>query len=477
MLGALRRRLDARVADQAGFTLIEVLAALLLLSVGIFAVMSTFDFSRASTNQSELETAAVDRVQREVEAIRSLPYEQAAHPTGGILPASSDPKDPTSRISGSNFRWNRANASASEPLVIDAAGTVPMKQTIPRGDDDRFGYTIWRFVTQTQEPACASAVDCEDGGDQYRRVTVVVRADGLGGSLDPVWSSTTVIDPAMAANNDDVPETLCQSDDGTTLVRCSAGTSGELLYFLTNTSAGASNVRQQIPADPLQRKLHKTVRIPSSCTAGSATGCPVPDLMVGTGIPPLGADDPVPPLSSYATDVTPAVAVGRPIVQQDSGTCATTPTMGSDLKGAYWVSPALAEDHQLTGKGTLHLYTRTWSGTDAQVDLCGAVYSVPSNIANPVAAPPQEIGRFSGRYAWPAAPDAPLPGEPEPARLRPLSVDLRLGLTQLHTIPSGRRVGLRLWVANSSGDDIVLSYDHVDQQASLALRTEELHGN
>lgn len=473
----MRRERPSRLGDQAGFTLIEVLAALLLLSIGIFAVMSSFDFSRASTNQSELETAAVDRIQREVEAVRSLPYEQVAHPLGGILAASSDPKDPTSRIAGTSFRWNRANASATEPLVAEAAGRVPMRQVIPRGEDDRFGYTIWRFVTQTREPACAAAVDCEDGRDQYRRVTVVVRADGLGGALDPVWSSTTVIDPAMAANNDDVPETLCLGADGTTLVRCSAGTSGELLYYLTNTSAGSHATRQPIPAAAAQRQLHKTVRIPSSCTAGSASGCPVPDLMVGTALPPLGVDDPVPPLLSYAADVTPAVAVGRPVVAQDSGTCASTPVMGTDLKGAYWVSPPLADSHLLTGEGTLRLYGRTWGGAESQIDLCGAVYAVPSNVSNPVAYPPVQIGRFSGRYTWPEEPDEPLPDEPEPARLRPLSVGVELGLAGLHTIPAGQRVGLRLWVAATSGDDIVLSYDHVDQQASLALRTEESHGH
>src|SRR5690606_33195209 len=119
---------------------------------------------------------------------------------------------PTSRIAGANFKWNRANPSASEPLVTSASGEVPMRQVIAKGSDDRFGYTIWRFVTHTPEPACASAVACEDDGDSYRRVTIVVRADGLGNKLDPVWTSTTVIDPARAANNDGKPQTLCQNE-------------------------------------------------------------------------------------------------------------------------------------------------------------------------------------------------------------------------------------------------------------------------
>ncbi len=49
-MGRVRRR-AARPApgSEAGFTLIEVMAALLLLTVGIFAVATTFDFSRASS--------------------------------------------------------------------------------------------------------------------------------------------------------------------------------------------------------------------------------------------------------------------------------------------------------------------------------------------------------------------------------------------------------------------------------------------
>ncbi len=461
-MGPVRVGIQRRLSAEAGFTLVELMVALLILTGGILAVAASFDFSRASTDQSELKTAAIDRAQREIEAVRSLPYEQVAHPTGGVLAPSGDAIDPTSRIAGANFKWNRANPSASEPLVVSASGEVPMRQVISKGDEDRFGYTIWRFVTDTPEPACASAVDCEDDGDSYRRVTVVVRADGLGNKLDPVWTSTTVIDPARAANNDGKPQTLCQNEAGSSLELCSKEAEGEdLRFYLTNTPANLGNVRQAIPADPAQRKLHKTVRIPASCTASNSNGCPVPDLMVETGLPLLEADDPVPPLVSFATDVTPTVAAGRPLVR-DSVLCNQTPTTTDDLKGAYWVSPALAHSVKVNGRGTLRLYSQSWSGADHDVDVCVAIYSVPSTINNPVvvANQPTQIGRFTRRYRWPGS-------------AQPLSLDVYLGLSQSYEVAAGRRIGLRLWLASSSGDDVVLLYDHNNHQSALTLVTTE----
>lgn len=456
----------ARLAAQDGFTLIELLAALLLLTVGIFAVATTFDFSRASTNQSELKTSAIDRAQREIEAIRSLPYEQVAHPTGGILAASSDPADPTSRIAGASFKWNPANPSATEPLAVAATGEVPMKQEIAKGDDDRFGYTIWRFVTVTEEPACAAAVECADGGDEYRRVTVVVRARGLGDTMSPVWTSTTVIDPSLAANNDGQPQTLCHDEDGSELELCSVEGEGQpLRYHLTNTRANTGNERQAVPGDPAQRPLHKTVKVPGTCTAGNSTGCPIPDLMVETGLPQLESDDPVPPLLSFATDLEPpGLDAGRPLLQ-DAVACGGAPSKNDDLKGAYWVSPPLAEDVELIGDGTLRLYSRTWTAADHLVDLCGVVYSVPNAIANPVASPPTEIGRFSERYRWPGT-------------TMPISLDAGLDFTPPFVddpavVAANRRIGLRLWIADSSGDDVVLLYDHPNHESALTLLAKE----
>ncbi|HEX2162071.1 MAG TPA: prepilin-type N-terminal cleavage/methylation domain-containing protein [Thermoleophilaceae bacterium] len=449
--------------SQDGFTLIEVMVALLLLTVGIFAVATTFDFSRASTSQSELETAAVDRAQREIEAIRSLPYEQVAHPLGGIAPAAGDEADPAARVSGASFAWDRSNDAASEPLVISADGAVPMKQTIARGAGDRFGYTIWRFVTATDEPACVAAVECPDDGGGYRRVTVVVRVSGVGETLAPVWTSTTVIDPAAAANNDGTPQTLCQKPDGSGLELCSEevdGTSMDL--YLTNTPAGGHDARVEPAASG---PLHKTVAIPPSCHAGAAVGCPVPDLMVGEPLAQLAEEDPVPPLRTFAADVEPSVAAGRPLLEDVA--CDATPTRhgGDDvnLRGAYWVSPVLDAPIHLRGVGGLYLYARTWSETAADVTLCGIVYRAPASVANPVLSPPHEIGRIDVTTPW-----------PETFQPVAATFDFDLDPGDPHaTVEADERIGLRLWVADGSADEIVLLYDHPLNQSRLTLVVEE----
>jgi prepilin-type N-terminal cleavage/methylation domain-containing protein len=445
------------VRSEDGFTLIEVMVALLLLTVGIFAVVTTFDFSRASTDQSELQTAAVDRAQREVEAIRSLPYAQVAHPLGGIVAASGDDADPVARVSGTSFAWDRSNGVSSEALVISADGAVPMKQTIPRDDGDRFGYTIWRFVTATDEPGCA-ALDCPEGGG-YKRVTVVVRANGLGDTLAPVWTSTTVIDPAAAANNDGTPQTLCQNPETGQLERCNNQAEGmDLEFYLTNTRANSGDVRLPLPVDPAQRTLHRTVRIPSTCKPSSAQGCPVPDLMVTDQLVQFGETDPDTPLS-LATDVVPPVESGRPLLRNVA--CEVTPTNDDDLAGAYWVTPPLAEPTVLLGAGGLHLYGHAWAATERDITLCGAIYEAPGAVGNHAATQPLSIGPIETEASWPAT-------------LQPVGLNFSLPVGDHgHEIAAGKRIGLRLWVASGAPDDLVLVYDDPQNQSKLTLSVEK----
>lgn len=431
--------------------------ALLLLTTGIFAVATTFDFSRASTNQSELETAAVDRAQREIEAIRSLPYVQVAHPLGGVVPASGDDADPAARVSGASFAWDRSNGAASEPLAISADGAVPMKQTIPRDDGDRFGYTIWRFVTESDEAGCAT-VDCPEGGG-YKRVTVVVRASGLGDTLAPVWTSTTVIDPAAAANNDGTPQTLCQNPETGQLERCNNQAEGtDLELYLTNTRADSGNVRLPLPVDPAQRTLHRTVRVPSTCTEGSSQGCPVPDLMVPDQLVQFGETEPEAPLS-LATDAVPPVESGRPLLR--NVLCEETPTDDDDLAGAYWVTAPLAEPTVLLGGGGLHLYGHAWAAAESDITLCGAIYEAPGVVGNHAATEPLEIGPIEAESSWPAT-------------LQPMGLNFNVPVGDHgREVAAGKRIGLRLWVASGAPDDVVLVYDDPQNQSKLTLSVEK----
>ncbi|NLT05912.1 MAG: hypothetical protein GXY03_06350, partial [Solirubrobacterales bacterium] len=413
--------------------------------------------SRASTSQSELKTAAVDRAQREVEAIRALPYEQVAHPLDATVAGDGEPDDPALRLSAAGFAWDRGDPTAVEPLARDAAGVVALRQDIPRTDSDRFAMTVWRFVTAASDPGCAGLDGCPSGEGQYRRVTVVVRPRGLGNSLAPVWTSTIVIDPLAAANNDETPATLCQTGDGGGLELCSEEALGvPETFFLTNTDATQHSARQPVPAAPESRPLHRTVAIPAGCAAGGGGACPRPDLMTPEGLAPLEPEDPGPPQLSFATDVTPAVEAGRPLLRDSA--CHLAPSPADDREGALWVSAPLAEPFAFTGTGQLRLYSRSLDDAPHDVELCAALLDVPGSAGDPVGQPPSEIGRVSGSFSWPV--------EPAP-------VTVQFAFAEAHELAAGRRIGLRLWLADGSDADVVLLYDHPATESSLTLQREE----
>src|SRR5205823_11372511 len=71
MTGARER---TRSDDEAGFTLVELVVSLILLSVGVFALMQVFYSSLRVTLTADGRTRATAAASREVEAMRSQPY-------------------------------------------------------------------------------------------------------------------------------------------------------------------------------------------------------------------------------------------------------------------------------------------------------------------------------------------------------------------------------------------------------------------
>ncbi len=444
-----------RVREQCGFTLIELLAAILILGTGMLALAATFDFSRDLTHVSELNTSAGDRAQREIERIRALPYDQVAHPTGGIAPVSSNAADPTSRIAGSSFAWDRRNPTASEALVTSSGGSVSMKQEIAKGAGDRFGYTIWRFVTSTADPQCAALLTLCPASGNYKRVTVVVRPRGLRDKFRTTWVSTVVIDPTATTGSTLNPAvTTCLDVTGQSIVNCVSTLAGTVqTLFLTATSAGSANDRTAAPT--VGTALHNTVApiLASSCSL-LGVGCPIPDLLDPD---PVDVVEAPPSPVSYATNVTPALS-GRPLYRDVACNQAPSQAVEADnRKGGFWASAPLTQETTYNGKGGMSIFSRTLSGQPRQVTLCIIVYSVPNSLLNLIAAAPTELGRTSySMTAW-------------PGKYTPISFPFQYRTSNV-TVAAGKRIGVRIWVANTSADDIGVMYDHQSYPTRVELR-------
>ena len=87
--------------DEGGFTLVEVVVAIMLLGIGMLAVLQVFDASTRSNFRAEQSQVANTVAQRELEEIRTLEYRQialTAQPT-----FVDDDNDPRQRVNGTRF--------------------------------------------------------------------------------------------------------------------------------------------------------------------------------------------------------------------------------------------------------------------------------------------------------------------------------------------------------------------------------------
>jgi len=75
-----------RRSAERGMTMVEMLVALIVLSIGLLGIAAIFPSGRRFSNRDRLMTTAVDLAQQKVEQIRTLPYSDPAlaigiHPT------------------------------------------------------------------------------------------------------------------------------------------------------------------------------------------------------------------------------------------------------------------------------------------------------------------------------------------------------------------------------------------------------------
>ena len=215
-----------RLRSQDGFGLIELTIACLILSIGIIALVPSFDSSRRLTTTSEVNQVASTMGERELERIKSLPYSSialTAVPTvtsNGHLPTDHVVTTGVTGCSTSSpcYQWDTSSAPSStntEPIDVDAtngdstANPTPWSTPSPSGGT-RLSGNVYRFVTWVKDPYCTSQ-SCQSSSQQYKRVTVGVTVTS-GQLKDPVYVSSLVrSDPTGAQDPLSNSGTTCLS--------------------------------------------------------------------------------------------------------------------------------------------------------------------------------------------------------------------------------------------------------------------------
>lgn len=135
-----------RRGSQAGFTLVEVLIACLLLAGGVAATASVFSSIFGTQASAERIDAGVATGVRELENLRALPFAELAVAHNAAMPGGG----PAARVtgSGSALRLTRPGA-ATEDLVDFRAASPYSDYEVRTVGTHRFG--IYRFVSWRDE--------------------------------------------------------------------------------------------------------------------------------------------------------------------------------------------------------------------------------------------------------------------------------------------------------------------------------------
>lgn len=181
---------------EEGFTLVELLMAIVLISLAVLALMGTFDQSRRTTNAAEAQDVAVQAAERELERVRSLGYSAIALRSAPVT--SLDPNNPNFEVTNTTpaaYRWDQsAGATGTEPLVVNASGGVD-NLAGTWGSATGLGGRLYDFVTQVDDPctACSSSQDQAITAD-YKRITVAASVNPPSELKKPILISTIVSD-------------------------------------------------------------------------------------------------------------------------------------------------------------------------------------------------------------------------------------------------------------------------------------------
>jgi prepilin-type N-terminal cleavage/methylation domain-containing protein len=183
----IRSRLDRVRREEGGFTLVEVMAAISVLAIGIFAAAQALTFGLSTTGLSRQRLSARAGLDQQMEEARALNYDNLvlSDPDPGLT-HSTDASDPDYWVNTSTQTYDPDATGPLDPeTLVRVAGASPALQHFQNpfvvGSTT---YSVYRYVTWVDSPTDgAGSSDASDGnsdgvsdanGHDMKRVTVVV---------------------------------------------------------------------------------------------------------------------------------------------------------------------------------------------------------------------------------------------------------------------------------------------------------------
>jgi prepilin-type N-terminal cleavage/methylation domain-containing protein len=441
-------RLAPKVRREDGFTLIEVLIAVALMSMGVAATMRVFGAAGRTTVRAQQHEVAVQQAQAELDRLAALRYGELA--LTAMPMSSSDPKHPGSKVSGGNFS---VRPDLTEPLVmVPGAGATasvepgPHTFAVGTGGGTTTGQ-LYRYVTWRDENCPLSL--CEGGQDTKRVIVAITLTPPPGtAAAQPVWVSTIVVDPATAPPGSQAPPGVAPGGGDPV----TADT-----FHLYDTPCGEGTRQAQTGGHPTRNTASIGATAEESSTCEHPDPAHQPDLMGGSAPPgDIGT-----PVYEYSSDLA-GDYLGGLAMANAGGSCersypaedAEDPEGPSKWSVHAWSTGAMSQVYQLDGQVTLSLFTSTLGGVSGSGRLCATL--VDRAVTDGV---PTDRALGSAVYD--------LPGWPSSIR----RVTFTFNLPDAEAVPAGNRLVLVLHLREESAQDVVLLYDHPLYRSLLEVAT------
>jgi prepilin-type N-terminal cleavage/methylation domain-containing protein len=476
---------------EAGFTLIEVLIAAMILTVAALAAFGVMASAVRNGQRAKQTQVALDRAQEEMEKLHSLTYKQLAMTT--TPPHETSTLNPNSRVnSNGTFALQREPPSEYATMVVNGhplyGNTKPIEGglvtpgpiSFKDGDvtGELYRYVVWRNDSTCPESEEGKKDYCP-GLQDYKQIVVAAKLDTSGNQSAErgyVEVQSKAVDPSATANPTTGGGTgSSSSEEGGT------GSTGKSVtaqqFFLTDTpcATDGSTEREEIAGDHL---LHNTL---GTCASGPQTGSTIgaPDALLLGGPPDPAPEDPTDPvLYDYSNDgylePTPDTDKGVQIKRDDTSGCHYTPTgtVNPESKVHRWVGDPFAASFKMNGKVTLEFYTRTLNDALYHGTLCVYLYARhETGTGTKTIATDSMLKNKSGSAAY-------WKYEPQGNGFWPRNAWTKVRLTMEfegspYTVPAGDRLGVALSVdpGNTDAEAIPIMYDHPNYPTRIEVDT------
>jgi prepilin-type N-terminal cleavage/methylation domain-containing protein len=455
--------ITARMRDESGFSLVELLIAMALTAVGVAATLGVFGASGRTTVISQNAEVGAQQAQAELDRLSKLRYGELALTSTPVN--STNPKNPNYRVSGVNFNVKSGLTEA----MVTTPGEGATAKVDPGPTDFAVGQNgstitgeIYRYVTWRDEN-CPTNV-C-DGTENTKRVIVAVSVDPIANSVQraPLWFSTVITDPSAAPEG--YTGTSGGNGSGT-----GTNTSAQVLYLYDegcgdeewdgseyDAPAGSHDTRntaQTSPSSSSNSKCNKNDDDDNDYTNNSMLQ---PDTL---GLqPPTGNSST--PIYEYSQDLA-GDYLGGLAMMRNGSSCRSSYSSGQaslltepNKWGVHaWSTPEFESDFDLIGRATVSIYTQTLGGGSGRGVLCATLLDrlesggVPSNTT--IASTTYDVS------AWPSTP-------------RRLSFTFTV--SPQYAVADGHRLVLVLHLRGESAQDIAILYDHPSYQSLLEVET------